>query len=126
MNGSIVNSSETGVRTNGTFGVIRNSWLDTVEYRFTDFVFYSLIDMMNAQSSAGGSYTGTGRVEVVGIGEFTVDYSVTEFGLCESERDELILGMNGDLETISYTQSSDSCDGCTDWSTSSRSGTICD
>ena len=126
MDGEMKTLTGGEVRFNGDYEVLRATWSGSVMYQFTDFAYPSVTDLTNAYNGQTSTYTASGQVSVAGMDTFTANLSVTEADSCASEFDAMTLTLTGALETLTYTQSADSCDGCTDWSTEIQQGTICD
>ena len=109
-----------------SFEILRESWMGSTTYQFTDFTYSSVTELSNLYNGQGGTVTASGQVEVNGMDSFSTSMSVTENSNCDAEFDSMSLTMVGASETLTYTESASDCDGCTDWSSETRSGQICD
>jgi len=108
-----------------TLQAMASTWSSSSSYVFVNFTMDNLQGTFNLWAGEDGSMIATGAMEVVGLDHFTVDVQVSDSGTCESEYDSYSQVLTGTQGTISYAQSSDSCDGCTDWTTEDGSGQIC-
>jgi hypothetical protein len=84
------------------------------------------IDTMVAIWNGGtGSYASNGQVDIEGVDDFTLVGSWEEGGVCADEHDAMSLVFTGTRGTLSITESSDSCDGCSEWTDTTNNGQIC-
>ena len=108
-----------------TLQAMASTWSSSSSYVFVNFTMNTLQGTFDLWAGEPGTMNATGAMEVLGLDHYTVDVQVSDSGTCESEYDSYSQVLTGTQGTISYAQSSDSCDGCTDWSTEDGSGQIC-
>ena len=73
----------------------------------------------------GGAYTVGVTFTVAEASTYTANATVQDASVCASELDLMSQVLAGPLGAINFSESSSSCDGCTDWWTSSQSGFYC-
>jgi hypothetical protein len=95
-------------------------------YAFAGVVYDNQDGLSNAAlGQEGGEYSAGGTLAVLGVGTFTGQMTVSNLGACDDELDLMTLQLLGPVGTIDLNQSSEACDGCTDWWTLKDSGSYC-
>ena len=126
LNGTMLRSATGTVAVNLDLTLKFSAWSATQDYSLSGVVYDNMDGMNNAAlNQAGGDYSASGTLEVAGVDTFEGALGVSNLGGCDDELDVMTLELDGPAETLHFSQSSKSCDGCTDWWSDEQSGSYC-
>ena len=126
LNGAVLRLASGEAHVNLELTLQYSGWDSAQRYTFIDVV-YDDDDGMGAAAlgKVGGEYSASGNLTVNGVGTFVGQLGVTNIGECTEELDLMTLELAGEIETVNLSQTSKSCDGCTDWWSDNHSGSYC-
>jgi hypothetical protein len=126
MDGQVQINLDTDILTNNlAIQMADESHNITLLATYTDHSLGPLADVGEVFGGRAGKFASQGIVELEKVDRFVLDGRFENADECDKESDNTVLLFTGERGTLTFIESAESCDGCTEWTTGPTSGKIC-